>query len=424
MDDPLLYVLLVVLIAMSAFFSSTETAFSSISKIRLKRYEEQGDPRAKTASFIADHFDDALSAILIGNNIVNIASASIGTVLFTDMVGPELGPGVSTLVMTVVVLIFGEILPKTFAKENPDRMALRAARILAFLMKVLKPLVWFFVLLKTAMMKCVGSHNDLPSVTEEELKYIIEEIEDEGILEQHESELIQSALDFNDITVSEILTPRVDVIGVNRTATIEEVKDLFLTERFSRMPVYDKTIDNIVGVVSSKDFFSAYIRDNHFSLEDITQHIMFVPPKKLIGELLKDFQHSKDQMAVVIDQYGGTLGIITLEDILEELVGEIWDEDEETESEYTQIGDSVYQASGDARLDDLLEEIAPEIHLEDDHAMTVSGWILDRTERLPEEGEIFQLDGLTVTVLEVQEQRILRVKLEVPVELRTPETED
>ncbi len=424
MDDPLLYVLLVVLIAMSAFFSSTETAFSSISKIRLKRYEEQGDPRAKTASFIADHFDDALSAILIGNNIVNIASASIGTVLFTDMVGPELGPGVSTLVMTVVVLIFGEILPKTFAKENPDRMALRAARILAFLMKVLKPLVWFFVLLKTAMMKCVGSHNNLPSVTEEELKYIIEEIEDEGILEQHESELIQSALDFNDITVSEILTPRVDVIGVNRTATIEEVKDLFLTERFSRMPVYDKTIDNIVGVVSSKDFFSAYIRDNHFSLEDITQDIMFVPPKKLIGELLKDFQHSKDQMAVVIDQYGGTLGIITLEDILEELVGEIWDEDEETESEYTQIGDGVYQASGDARLDDLLEEIAPEIHLEDDHAMTVSGWILDRTERLPEEGEIFQLDGLTVTVLEVQEQRILRVKLEVPVELRTPETED
>ena len=424
MDDPLLYVLLVVLIAMSAFFSSTETAFSSISKIRLKRYEEQGDPRAKTASFIADHFDDTLSAILIGNNIVNIASASIGTVLFTDMVGPELGPGVSTLVMTVVVLIFGEILPKTFAKENPDRMALRAARILAFLMKVLKPLVWFFVLLKTAMMKCVGSHNNLPSVTEEELKYIIEEIEDEGILEQHESELIQSALDFNDITVSEILTPRVDVIGVNRTATIEEVKDLFLTERFSRMPVYDKTIDNIVGVVSSKDFFSAYIRDNHFSLEDITQDIMFVPPKKLIGELLKDFQHSKDQMAVVIDQYGGTLGIITLEDILEELVGEIWDEDEETESEYTQIGDGVYQASGDARLDDLLEEIAPEIHLEDDHAMTVSGWILDRTERLPEEGEIFQLDGLTVTVLEVQEQRILRVKLEVPVELRTPETED
>lgn len=424
MDDPLLYVLLVVLIAMSAFFSSTETAFSSISKIRLKRYEEQGDPRAKTASFIADHFDDALSAILIGNNIVNIASASIGTVLFTDMVGPELGPGVSTLVMTVVVLIFGEILPKTFAKENPDRMALRAARILAFLMKVLKPLVWFFVLLKTAMMKCVGSHNDLPSVTEEELKYIIEEIEDEGVLEQHESELIQSALDFNDITVSEILTPRVDVIGVNRTATIEEVKDLFLTERFSRMPVYDKTIDNIVGVVSSKDFFSAYIRDNHFSLEDITQDIMFVPPKKLIGELLKDFQHSKDQMAVVIDQYGGTLGIITLEDILEELVGEIWDEDEEAESEYTQIGDGVYQASGDARLDDLLEEIAPEIHLEDDHAMTVSGWILDRTERLPEEGEVFQLDGLTVTVLEVQEQRILRVKLEVPVELRTPEIED
>lgn len=417
MDDPLIYVLLVVLIALSAFFSSSETAFSSISKVRLKHYEDIGKPGAKKAIYISEHFDDALSAILIGNNIVNIASASIGTAIFTELVGPKWGPGVSTAVMTIIVLIFGEILPKTYAKENADSVALGAARALYGVMKLFKPLVAVFVGLKSLLMKLLGGKDTLPSVTEEELKYIIEEIEDEGILEQHESELIQSALDFNDITASEILTPRVDVTSVSRSTSVEEVKDIFLSERFSRLPVYDKNVDNIIGIVSSKDFFAAYIENRDFSLSQIVQPVMYVPPKKPIGELLKEFQRDKEQMAVVIDQYGGTLGIITLEDILEELVGEIWDKDDEEQAEYTQVGEGVYLVSGDARLDDMLEEIAPNLPLQDDHAMTVSGWILDKLERLPESGETFEIDGLTVTVQQVQEQRILKIKLIVPPDL-------
>ncbi|MDD6034114.1 MAG: hemolysin family protein [Oscillospiraceae bacterium] len=418
----MIYVLIVVLVALSAYFSSTETAFSSVSRVRLKHYEEIGDPRARTALYIADHFDDALSAILIGNNIVNIAAASAGTILFTGLVGPKWGPGVSTAAMTVLVLIFGEILPKTYAKENADKVALGSARVLYALMKLLRPLVLVFVKLKTAVMKLLGSRSELPSVTEEELKYISEEIEDEGVLEQHESELIQSALDFNDITVSEILTPRVDMVSVSRTAPVEEVKDLFLTERFSRLPVYDKTVDNIVGIISSKDFFAAYIEDKNFSLSRIIQDVMFVPPKKPISELLKELQKAKDQMAVVTDQYGGTLGIITLEDILEELVGEIWDEDDEEEPEFVQTGENVWEASGDARLDDFLETAAPDTELDEDHAMTIGGWILDGLERLPETGESFVLSGIRITVLDIKEQRILRVRLEVP-EAKTPDEE-
>lgn len=424
MDDPLLYLLLIVLIALSAFFSSAETAFSSISKVRLKHYEDIGRPGAKKAIYIQEHFDDALSAILIGNNIVNIASASIGTIIFTDLVGPKWGPGLSTAAMTVVVLIFGEVLPKTYAKEYADKVALNFSRVLFGVMTIFKPLVFVLVKLKGVVMRLLGSKSDLPSVTEEELKYIIEEIEDEGVLEQHESELIQSALEFSDVTVSEILTPRVDMVGVSQTAAVEEVKELFLAERFSRLPVYEKTADNIVGIINSKDFFAAYLENPEFLLSSITQEVMFVPPKKPIGDLLKEFQKTREQMAVVIDQYGGTLGIITLEDILEELVGEIWDKDDEAQSEFTEEGEGLYSASGDARLDDLMEVIAPGLTLEEGHAMTLSGWILDRLERLPETGESFEIDGLTITVQDVQEQRLLRIRILVPEELRSIKEED
>ncbi|MCI8600117.1 MAG: HlyC/CorC family transporter [Oscillospiraceae bacterium] len=423
MDDPLLYLLLIVLIALSAFFSSAETAFSSISKVRLKHYEDIGRPGAKKAIYIQEHFDDALSAILIGNNIVNIASASIGTIIFTDLVGPKWGPGLSTAAMTVVVLIFGEVLPKTYAKEYADKVALGFSRVLFGIMAFFKPLVFVLVKLKGVVMRLLGSQNDLPSVTEEELKYIIEEIEDEGVLEQHESELIQSALEFSDVTVSEILTPRVDMVGVSQTAAVEEVKELFLTERFSRLPVYEKTADNIVGIINNKDFFAAYLENPEFPLSAITQEVIFVPPKKPIGDLLKEFQKAREQMAVVIDQYGGTLGIITLEDILEELVGEIWDKDDEAQSEFTEEGEGLYSASGDARLDDLMEVIAPSLTLEEGHAMTLSGWILDKLERLPAAGESFEIDGLTITVQDVQEQRLLRIRIMVPAELRSPKEE-
>lgn len=418
MDDPYLYVLLVILICLSAFFSATETAFSSVSKMRLKHYASTGDKRAEKALSIIDRFDDALSAILIGNNIVNIASASIGTVIFTDLIGGKWGPGVSTLVMTLLVLCFGEILPKTYAKENAENVSIRVAGILSAIMTLFKPLIWVFVQIKRGVMKLFKSKENLPTVTEEELKYIIEEIEDEGVLEQHESELIQSALEFNDITVSEILTHRVDVVSVEVNEDIEAVKNIFLTERFSRLPVYDKNIDNVLGIISDKDFFREYLKNPKFNLNDIVQETLFVPPKKHISALLKELQRTKSQIAIVTDQYGGTLGIITLEDILEELVGEIWDEDEDIIQEFSQLSEDRYLVSGDMKVDDMVEQIAPEdIQQYEDNTSTVGGWVLDEIEHLPEAEEVCKIGRFQITVKEIEEQRIKQVEVVVLPEL-------
>lgn len=409
--DIFLCIVIVLLIMASAFFSGTETAFASVSRIRLKFLAQNGNNRAKVALRIIERFDDAISTILIGNNIVNIASTSIATAMFTKMYGESLGPTLSTVVMTLVVLTFGEILPKTIAKENAEKMCLAVASILSFLMAVFKPLVWFFVQLKTIVMKVFHANAEAPSMTEEELKYMIEEIEDEGVLEQHESELIQSAVDFNDITVSEIITHRVDVVAVELNSSIEEVKNMFLTERFTRLPVYDKNIDNIVGIINDKDFFREYIKSSQFPLSSIVQEVLFVPPKKRIFELLKEFQRVKAQMAVVTDQYGGTLGIITVEDIVEELVGEIWDEDEEIVPEFTKLSPDHYMVSGDMKVEDFFQEIDPEHNPYEGNSSTISGWVMEKMEKIPEVGETFQDRNVSVIVRKVEDQRVLKVEI-------------
>ncbi|MGI5893533.1 MAG: hemolysin family protein [Candidatus Merdivicinus sp.] len=413
MVNPFLYVVVVFLIACSAFFSGTETAFASVSRIRLKYRAQNGDKRAETALRILDRFDDALSAILIGNNIVNIGSASLATTICTLYFGESLGPTISTVVMTLLVLTFGEILPKTIAKENAEPMALGVASLLLGIMTVFKPLVWFFVQLKTVAMKFFHSHDDTPSITEEELKYMIEEIEDEGVLEEHESELIQSAMDFNDITVSEILTHRVDVVAIEKTTPIEEIKNLFVSERFTRIPVYDKSIDNILGIIHDKDFFREYLRDSNFELQTVIQDVLFVPPKKRIGELLKDFQKEKAQMAIVTDQYGGTLGIITVEDILEELVGEIWDEDEEIVAEYTKIGNNRYLVNGDMKVEDFFQEVEADYIPELADATTISGWVMEKMEKVPDPGETFVDSNISVVIRKVEEQRVRQVEITI-----------
>ena len=360
-----------------------------------------------------ERYDDALSAILIGNNIVNIAASSIGTIVCIDIFGESLGALASTIIMTLLVLTFGEILPKSMAKKNSETIALLACGPLSVLMKVLKPLIWLFVQVKKLV---IGRFHkqDTPTVTEEELRYIIEETVDEGVLEEHESELIQSALEFNDTTASEILTPRVDVVGIDVESTPQEVAGVFLSERYSRLVVYEKSIDSIIGIITLKDFFSAYLQDPNFDLRTIMQEVMFVPPGKPVYGLLKELQKQKAQIAVVVDQYGGTLGVVSLEDILEELVGEIWDEDEENVSLCTAVGDGVWQAAGETHVDDLLEQIAPDVTLEEDHPTTLSGWIVDQIERIPEAGESFELNGLSIKVLAMDEHVIKRVEIRVP----------
>lgn len=413
MDNPLLPISIIICLALSAYFSATETAISSVSRPRLKAIEESGDARVKTALRVTERYDDALSALLIGNNIVNIAASSIGTIVCIDIFGESLGALASTIIMTLLVLTFGEILPKSMAKENSETIALLACGPLSVLMKVLKPLIWLFVQVKKLVTGRFHKQ-DTPTVTEEELRYIIEETVDEGVLEEHESELIQSALEFNDTTASEILTPRVDVVGIDVESTPQEVAGVFLSERYSRLVVYEKSIDSIIGIITLKDFFSAYLQDPNFDLRTIMQEVMFVPPGKPVYGLLKELQKQKAQIAVVVDQYGGTLGVVSLEDILEELVGEIWDEDEENVSLCTAVGDGVWQAAGETHVDDLLEQIAPDVTLEEDHPTTLSGWIVDQIERIPEAGESFELNGLSIKVLAMDEHVIKRVEIRVP----------
>ncbi|MBC8570598.1 HlyC/CorC family transporter [Oscillospiraceae bacterium NSJ-54] len=399
--------LIVVLVALSAFFSSTETAYSSVNMIRMRHYADSGDKRAKTALGIAENFDRALSAILIGNNIVNIASASIGTVIFTALMGPA-GVGVSTAVMTVVVLIFGEILPKTLAKDNAEKTALAAAGPLRALMTIFSPLVTVFVWLTKVVRRKDGGKQ--PSVTEEELKYIIEEIEDEGVLQKQESELLQSALEFDDITVSEICTPRVDMVAVDLGDSVEEIKNVFLSEKYTRVPVYDKTIDSIVGVLHEREFLRAYIEHgDQVDVQSLIQEVLFIPPKKRISTLLRELQRSRSHMAIIADQYGGTFGLITLEDILEELVGEIWDEEDEVERDIEVLGEGRIRVKGDIDVDDVFDYFGLPDPDDSITAVTISGYIMDVAGKVPESGERFSADGFVFHVEQVEEQRILSV---------------
>lgn len=408
---PYLYVLLVILIAMSAFFSSTETAFATVNRIRLKNKMNEGDRKAGKVLKIAEDYDRALSAILIGNNIVNIGSASIGTVMFTTWIGPS-GAGVSTIVMTILVLIFGEILPKSYAKQHPESWAFRAVNILDFFIKLFSPFVFLFTKLTSLVSKKGDSQ---PSVTEQELKYIIEESENEGVLEQQESELVQSALDFDEITVDEILTPRVDVVAVDENEDPEKIKELFFEEGYSRIPVYSGNIDHVIGIVHTKDFFKAYIEDHHVDLNQIMQQTVYVPPKKCISELMKELQKLKSHMAIVTDQYGGTIGVITLEDIIEELVGDIWDESDEEEIDILKIDDTHYRVSGDLDPEDFFDQIGYEYSRQEieEFPNSFAGWALETFERIPDQGDSFVYEYFRITVAEVSDQRIISLTVEI-----------
>lgn len=404
-------ILIVVLIAFSAMFSSCETAFSTVNRMRLKNTASQGNKKAGKALELAESFDNSLTTILIGNNIVNIASTSVSTVLFTDLFGSK-GVGIATVVMTVTVLIFGEILPKTFAKENAEKCALFFAGPLSVLIILFTPLAWIFTAIKKLVSRLYANPDKAPSVTEDELKYIIDEIEEEGVLEESESELVRSALDFDETIVSEILTPRVKVVGVELNSTIDEIRQVFLTEMYSRLPVYDKTIDNIVGIITQKDFFKL-ISENRNNIQDIIQDVVFISEFKLINDALHEMQRSKTHMSVIIDQYGGTKGIVTMEDIIEELVGEIYDENDEVISPVTRISENCFEASGELTVSEMLETLEyPEDYIRTS-ANTVSGWIMELTGHIPEQGEIIQNDCFEIKILEMNGKKIVKIQINI-----------
>ncbi|MDE7230793.1 MAG: hemolysin family protein [Oscillospiraceae bacterium] len=417
-------VLIVILIAMSAFFSASETAISSVNRIRLKGMAENGSRGAERTLRILKKYDKALTTILIGNNIVNIATSSLATILTvrliaqaydSQVIGDQYGPLISTVATTIIVLIFGEVLPKSIAKDNPEGICIGVSAVISFLMIIFTPFSALFILMKAGISKLFHKR-DTVSVTEEELMAIIDEIEDEGVLEQQESNLVRSALEFDEITVDEIITPRVRITAVEVNDSADEVRARFFKDEYSRMPVYEKTLDNIIGVINEKDFIRAYEeKGSEIIVRDLIQETIYFPCMLKISEVLRTMQKKKCHMSVVLDQHGGTLGIVTMEDLLEELVGEIWDESDEVKSPITIIDERVYSVYGDVSLNSLRRFLAnhdTETEI-DSEAHTVGGWVLELFGTIPKSGYRTETDDFVVTVMEAAELRVNKVKIEI-----------
>lgn len=406
--------LIVILIVCSAFFSATETALNSANKIRLKNMADNGSHAAQRALNVLAKYDKALTTILIGNNIVNIACSSIATILAINLVGEKYGSLVSTIATTVIVLIFGEVMPKSIAKDFAEPMAMIASGIISFLMVIFTPFSAFFILLKKGLSK-IFHRKESVSMTEEELKVMIDEIEDEGVLETQESNLVRSALEFDEITVDEIITPRVRITAVEAGENIDDVRKKFLQEEYSRMPVYERTLDNIIGIITEKEFFKQYEKSSDFTIRSIMQETIYLPQMQKLSEVFRTMQKQKCHMSVVLDQHGGTLGIVTMEDILEELVGEIWDESDEVKSPVTVVGNNIFEVYGDVSLNSLrrfleARDIPADIESE---AHTVAGWVLGLFGSIPKSGDVISSGCFTVTVLDAAELRVNRVRIEI-----------
>ena len=403
-----LWAALVILVGFSAFFSASETAFSSLNQIRLKSRAEDGDSSAARVLAMAEQYDKLLSTILIGNNIVNIAAASIGTIIFTKMLGAERGATVSTMVLTIVVLIFGEVTPKSLAKEMPETIATAVAPVLSLLMLVLTPLTWLFTQWKRLLNHFVHS-SESDTITEGELMTMVSEAENDGELTDRESELIRSAIEFDDVEVEEILTPRVDVVAVEDDIPLEELAQTFAESGYSRLPVYHGTIDNIIGVVHEKDFYIARLK-KATKIDDLVVPTLYTTGSTQISQLLRTLREQHHHLAVVVDEYGGTEGIITLEDILEELVGEIWDEHDEVTEDFRKQSDGSWLVSGSASVDDLYEELdLPEE--EDIDSNTVNGLVQEKTCHLPKVGDRFTLGEYDGVVTRTAKRRVTEVRL-------------
>ncbi len=406
MDTNFVYgIIIAVCVILSAFFSCVETAFSCANRIRLKTYADNGNKKALTALWVIDNFDKVLTAILIGNNVVNLGCSSIATVLCMNIFG-DIGAAVATGATTLLVLTFGEVIPKCFGKEASDSIALYTGSILKYMTYVLTPFVYFFISIKSAVMKIANIKKDQPSVTEDELKYIIESIEEEGILEEQESEMVQSALEFDEKTALEILTPRVDVVLIDADDDPDTIHNTIITERYSRIPVYQDNIDNIIGILHTRDYLEQLSQNKTPDIKELVTEAHFIYKSRKLSDILSDFKQKQLHIAIVTDEYGGMLGIVTMEDLLEELVGEIWDEDEEEERTYTKLKDGRYIISGDMDLADLFDIF--EIELDDEiESISVGGFIIEQLGTIPTINQSVTYKDIVMTVKRIKNNRIL-----------------
>jgi CBS domain containing-hemolysin-like protein len=428
-----LFVASIILIVCSSYFSASETAFSTVNQIRLKSLADNNVRGARKAIYITEHYEKTLSTILIGNNIVNIGVTTICAYIFSTLIAnPALANVLNTLIMTIIILIFGEILPKTITKVEPQKFALRTSGIMYFLMKLFTPISFFFLKMQNMATRKIKKANEVaeePTVTEGELESIIDTMEEEGVISPENAEVMQGVLELSNRTAYDIMTPRVDVSAVNYTESVKNVQDMFMKTMYSRLPVYDETIDKVIGILNQKDFFKALLSGEKVMIKKIMTEPLFINDNMKVDDIIRRMQSSKKHMAIVLDEYGGTSGIVCMEDAIEEVVGEIYDEhDEEVKVEVVEKNNNEYIVDSEMDLKDLFEMLEIE-HLPESEYSSVGGFLFGLTEDLPEEGKEITyktvdervVDGVYVSVLvelhfvltKVEDNRIKEILVKV-----------
>ena len=403
--------LLVVLLLGSGFFSASETSLMSLSKIRIRYMEEEGVKGAKLVSSLIEKSSDLLSSILVGNNVVNIAATSVSTSLFISIFGDG-GVAIATAVMTVLVLIFGEITPKTIAANSPEKIAVIVSKPISIIMKITKPIVWVFNLLTGIIFKIMGIENDgvKPFITEEELKAMVNVSHEEGVLEIEEREIINNVFQFGDMQAKEAMIQRLDMVAVNIEDSYDEIIELFKSEKLSRLPVYQESIDDIVGILNIKDIiFLSDEEIQNFNIKNYVREAFFTYEFKKITQLLEEMKKEKSQMAIVVDEYGGTAGLLTIEDLVEVIVGDIDDEYDEEEEEIVKINDNEYLVEGSTKISDVNEQLG--INLESEEFDSIGGFIIGYLKRIPEENEIIEVEDVKFKVESIDKNRINKIRI-------------
>jgi len=403
--------LLIVLLLGSGFFSASETSLMSLSKIRIRYMEEEGVKGAKLVSSLIEKSSDLLSSILVGNNVVNIAATSVSTSLFISIFGDG-GVAIATAVMTVLVLIFGEITPKTIAANSPEKIAVIVSKPISIIMKITKPIVWVFNLLTGIIFKIMGIENDgvKPFITEEELKAMVNVSHEEGVLEIEEREIINNVFQFGDMQAKEAMIQRLDMVAVNIEDSYDEIIELFKSEKLSRLPVYQESIDDIVGILNIKDIiFLSDEEIKNFNIKNYVREAFFTYEFKKITQLLEEMKKEKSQMAIVVDEYGGTAGLLTIEDLVEVIVGDIDDEYDEEEEEIVKVSDNEYLVEGSTKISDVNEQIG--INFESDEFDSIGGFIIGYLKRIPEENELIEVGNVKFSVESIDKNRINKIRI-------------
>lgn len=412
MSEWLRFLLIAVCIFLSAMFSGSEIAYNSLSEFKLKHLAEQGDKRAKKALYFYNHYEYGLIAILLGNNFVNIGSSSLAAAIAILLLG-ENGAWLATVIMTVLIIVFGEILPKIIAAEKPDRFAVIVAYPLTAFSIAVYPVVWLFKRLMDALSLNWETKKSRDSLTEDDLEMILDTVEDEGVVDEDVAELLQSAFDFDDVLAYEVITPRVDMVGLDLDDPYEKQIKIALASPYTRLPVYRETPDHIVGILHLNHLYKAMVQYPYVNIRKLMMPAVYVHKTTPLPDVLNTMRKKKSHMVVVTDEYGGTMGILTMEDVLEQIVGDIWDESDVIEQEMIQVAPNRFEVDGDMRLIDFLDEFDKEEEDLDDDNTTVGGWVVEMVGGYPKRLDSFVYENLTITILKKERMRVLRVLVEV-----------